>query len=388
MRLAFVTTMAGAPWGGSEELWAAAARRAVEAGHQVTAFVYDHGEPPARVRALRELGAAVVARRRPIHGRIDERLAPLRPRFRRLGAFAPDAVCVSQGESYDLALYGDAAELRAWLARSGTPYVLVSQLNYEHVAVPWAGRERARGVLAGAHAAAFVSRRSLEQARRHLASPIANGVVVRNPVNLASTDPVPWPAPGPGGEVRLAQVARLETPHKGQDALLEALSDRAWRDRPWTLGFYGAGPDEPYIRALIAYYGLGDRASLRGHAPDVRAIWAAHHLLALPSRNEGTPLALVEAMLCGRPAVVTDVAGNCEWVGESGPSPTGFVAPSPLPSHLHAALERAWASRDRWESMGREARAVALRQADPDPGRTLLGLVEAAARARAGAPAR
>ena len=39
-----------------------------------------------------------------------------------------------------------------------------------------------------------------------------------------------------------------------------------------------------------------------------------NHLLVLPSRAEGTPIALVEAMICARPAVVTDVGGNVEWL--------------------------------------------------------------------------
>ena len=50
----------------------------------------------------------------------------------------------------------------------------------------------------------------------------------------------------------------------------------------------------------------------RGHVNDIRAIWEQNHLLVLPSRYEGLPLALVEAMWCGRPAVVTDVGGNAE----------------------------------------------------------------------------
>ena len=54
-----------------------------------------------------------------------------------------------------------------------------------------------------------------------------------------------------------------------------------------------------------------------GYQSDVRAIWAREQLLVMSSRDEGTPLALVEAMLCGRSAIVSDVGGNQEWVTEA-----------------------------------------------------------------------
>ena len=52
------------------------------------------------------------------------------------------------------------------------------------------------------------------------------------------------------------------------------------------------------------------------------------------------PLALVEAMLCGRTAVVTDVGGNAEWIEDG---ETGFVAEAATAKSFGAALkERGW----------------------------------------------
>ena len=64
---------------------------------------------------------------------------------------------------------------------------------------------------------------------------------------------------------------------------------------------------------------------------------------------EGLPLTLIEAMSCGRSAVVTGVAGmkECLQDGE-----TGFVAKAAHPEFLDDALERAWQERGRWKSMG------------------------------------
>jgi glycosyltransferase involved in cell wall biosynthesis len=94
-----------------------------------------------------------------------------------------------------------------------------------------------------------------------------------------------------------------------------------------------------------------------------------NHLLVLPSRSEGTPLALVEAMLCARPAVVTDVGGNADWVEDD---QTGFVAEAPTAKSFGAALERAWAARAKWQIMGKQARDNAVIKFDKSAGKSLL----------------
>jgi len=76
-------------------------------------------------------------------------------------------------------------------------------------------------------------------------------------------------------------------------------------------------------------------------------------MLVLPSRFEGLPLALVEAMWCGRPALVTAVAGNAELCLDN---ETGFVAPASSADLLAETMERAWDRRLKWSEMGRAAR--------------------------------
>ncbi len=65
-------------------------------------------------------------------------------------------------------------------------------------------------------------------------------------------------------------------------------------------------------------------------------IWAANHLLVMPSRFEELPLAMVEAMLCARPVVATDVAGHKEIIEEG---VTGFLG---LMLQQQPALQRHW----------------------------------------------
>jgi glycosyltransferase involved in cell wall biosynthesis len=81
-----------------------------------------------------------------------------------------------------------------------------------------------------------------------------------------------------------------------------------------SFGLYGKGRDDAYLRKPARYRGIAERVIFCGHVGDILSIWRDNHLNVMASRNEGTPLALVEGMLCGRPSVVSDVGGNAEWV--------------------------------------------------------------------------
>src|SRR5262249_59661917 len=106
---------------------------------------------------------------------------------------------------------------------------------------------------------------------------------------------------------------------------------------------------------------------------DIAALWAENELLVLTSRSEGTPLSLVEALVCGRAAVVTDVGGNASWVKDG---ETGFVAEGLTAESVGAALERAWRARARWPPMGgrarQQARGAAGRRPRGRPPRDML----------------
>jgi len=111
----------------------------------------------------------------------------------------------------------------------------------------------------------------------------------------------------------MALVGRLEAGIKGHDVLFEILGSPAWMKRQWKLRIYGDGPDRKYLETLAHYYAIAPRIDFMGFVDDVKSIWSSCHLMVMPSRSEGLPIALIEAMVCGRPAVVTDVGGIGEW---------------------------------------------------------------------------
>ena len=87
------------------------------------------------------------------------------------------------------------------------------------------------------------------------------------------------------------------------------------------------------------------------------------------------PLSLVEALFCGRPALVTDIAGHAELITEG---ENGFLAEAATVKHLGEALEKAWNQRNQWQAMGRAAYDRIRRDVSEDPAaafaQQLLGL--------------
>jgi len=195
-----------------------------------------------------------------------------------------------------------------------------------------------------------VSRSNLNLLFMQLGNPLGNCEIVWNPYNVSPESIPAWPVEN--GRWRLACVARLNPAAKGQELLLQVLARPEWRARPVELNFFGEGPQELALRRLAAMLEL-NQVHFRGYESDVKRIWEQNHLLVLPSRYEGLPLALVEAMWCARPAVVTDVGGNTEVCVDN---ETGFVAPAPTAPLLAGTLERAWERRNDWQRIGQAAR--------------------------------
>jgi glycosyltransferase involved in cell wall biosynthesis len=328
-----------------------------------------------RIRELREMGMTAIPRTRwsppslyqKVQRRLDAYLNINRkaPWLSAIEAFGPDVVCLSHGNTYELF---DESGIAGWLQESGVPRVHVCQLNTEFFSPGEALRKRAIEVYERAYKVLFVSEENRKTTIRQLGAEIGNAAVIRNPVNLLSREAEPFPS-GATTTLQMAVVARLDIKYKGHDLLFEVLSEPVWRTRNWCLNLYGDGMDREHICRLINLFDLGGRVKLHGHVTDVRSIWRTNHIQVLPSRAEGTPLALVEAMLVGRPAVVTDVGGNAEWVEEGR---SGFVAEGCTVRSLRGALERMWDAREDLSVMGQRARAFALAHVDLNPGATLL----------------
>ena len=216
----------------------------------------------------------------------------------------------------------------------------------------------------------FVSEHNCDLAQRQLATKLKDAHVVMNGPRLDLTEPLPFPNSPPW---TLGCVARMEIRWKGHDVLLDCLAKEEWRDREWQLNLYGTGPDEEHVRGLIKHYNLESKVTMCGYVRDIKKIWSECHVKVLASHGEGTPLAVLEAMMCGRPTITTDVGGNLEILEDE---TTGFIADVASPICFGRALERAWEQRERWVEMGRQAHRAAKILAEADPAGSVLSIVE------------
>jgi glycosyltransferase involved in cell wall biosynthesis len=377
MRIAIISDLKDWSWAGCEELWAAAAESALRAGHQVAFFPYRETIHPNKIRPLEERGltvrlpgggarAAGVVRKR-VSFKLGNKLAQSFPWFAGIHEFAPDMIFISGGDALPNPQF-----LRD-LERSGVlrlPYAVVCHNSYLFESpVSRSYQQAAASYYQGARLTLFTAHRTHEETEHLLAAKLNRFRIVRNPVNMTDLNPMPMP---PGSTVRIANVGRLAVTSKGQDILIAALGSRRFRERDWELSIYGDGPDLQHLKVWADYYRVADRVVFKGYGNNVRQIWTENHLLAMASRVESSPLAIVEAMFCCRPTVVNDVGGVREFVTEP---ETGFISEGIDIESFEDALERAWAARAEWETIGARARERVLEMYDPDPGGTVLKLL-------------
>jgi glycosyltransferase involved in cell wall biosynthesis len=107
---------------------------------------------------------------------------------------------------------------------------------------------------------------------------------------------------------RILAIGRLSH-QKAQDTLIEAFSRLAGRFPEWTLRIIGEGELRPDLTSLVSSLELGGRVELAPVKKDVLAEYQGASIFALPSRFEGFPNVLVEAMQAGCAVVVSDCPG-------------------------------------------------------------------------------
>jgi glycosyltransferase involved in cell wall biosynthesis len=364
MKLAVVSNVGGYRWAGSEELWHSLAELNLERGGSLVAVVHRDISVSSQCDALRRKGARVIAWRPFPIRRLEKLKQNISPSFTRATLGQPDVMLVSCGS---LPALCNVPGLVPFLSQTDIPFVILCQFNAESLPITAVERAAVRGALIRAKRTIFVSELNLALAQRQFACDLAGSLVIPNPIRVGLESPLAMP--NTGEFVRMASVARLEVIWKGQDVLLETLADAKWGKRAWQLSLYGEGPDAEYLRDCARFYGLQDGVFFEGYERDVTKIWSRHHIKILPSRGEGMSLAMLEAMMCGRPVVATSVGGVAECIEEG---KAGFLAPAATTQCLDAALERAWNRRPLWPEIGVAANHRAKLIATRNPAEDLL----------------
>lgn len=157
---------------------------------------------------------------------------------------------------------------------------------------------------------------------------------------------------GEGVELLVLAVARLQ-PEKGIDDLVSAAAELQPRLPGLRVAVAGSGPEEAALRRQIESAGLAGSFFLLGSRSDVGALLAAADVFCLPSRHEGLPLSLLEAMQAGLACVATRVGGVPGAIADG---VDGFLVEPAAPGALAEALERSLREEDRRLAMGAKAR--------------------------------
>jgi glycosyltransferase involved in cell wall biosynthesis len=116
----------------------------------------------------------------------------------------------------------------------------------------------------------------------------------------------------------LLTVARF-TGQKDHMTLIRAVSLLAAANSSIRLLLVGSGPSEQEVWQAVEHAGLQRRVRFLGQRSDVPDLLAASDLFVLPSRFEGLPLVILEAMAAGLPVAATRIGGVIEALGDDYP---------------------------------------------------------------------
>lgn len=154
----------------------------------------------------------------------------------------------------------------------------------------------------------------------------------------------------------MTTVGRL-TAIKQHELFVEAAKTIAARDRSAVFLVAGDGERRAEIETLARDAGLTDCMRFLGWRRDLPSLYAATDVFVLTSRNEGTPVALIEAMASGVPGVSTNVGGVRDVIANP---EMGVLIPPEQPAGIAPAVERLFVDREARAAMGARGRAHVL----------------------------
>ncbi len=150
----------------------------------------------------------------------------------------------------------------------------------------------------------------------------------------------------------IGAIGRVEK-QKGFDVLIRALAEI----EEGSLLLVGDGSERSALEELARTVGVADRVMWAGWSDDARSFLGSFKVFVLPSRFEGFPLALLEAMLARSAVVATDVGSVAEAIVDD---ETGLLVPPEDPTALAHAIERLLADGDLRRRLGDEGRRLVL----------------------------
>jgi glycosyltransferase involved in cell wall biosynthesis len=159
-----------------------------------------------------------------------------------------------------------------------------------------------------------------------------------------------------GPRPRIGVIGRLSR-EKGVDVFLRACAELLRQSVQFSAYIIGDGPEEAPLRSLSHGLGLEDSVRFVGRAESLPAIYRELDLVVLPSRSEGLPNVLLEALAADRPVVATAVGAIPYVLAE--PEAGALVEPGNVPALAAAIMS---AIRDGQPATASTARAAVVKR--------------------------
>lgn len=339
------------PWGGSEELYSKSIPYLLDDGYSIDVLKKNILNSHKRIAELKELNIKLIHLEpfedRRIINLLLKGLNSLKYPNRELSVSRfkfylkknkPRFVILSQGNNFDGMHYARAC------ADIKIPYAILSHKAIDYFWPHPDVRSWMSKTFKQAKKCFFVSPQNQRLTEEQFGFRFNNAEIVANPTKI-KPEVLPYPHSSDG--YRLACIGRLFVSEKGQDILFRILSLKKWRDRNLNISLVGSGRDHDGLKEMANLLNLKNVTFL-GFRHDIKDILKTHHALVLPSRNEGMPLVVIEAMAAGRMVITTRAGGSVNLLEEG---KTGFIGNATLQS-FDEALERAWIQRENWQKMG------------------------------------
>jgi glycosyltransferase involved in cell wall biosynthesis len=156
---------------------------------------------------------------------------------------------------------------------------------------------------------------------------------------------------------------RTWEPLYGVDLLVRAFCRAARQEPRLRLALLGEGSQAGVIRQMILCNQLDDRVHFGGQVRNdqLPRYYHAADLYVSASHSDGSSVSLMEALACGKPALVSDIPGNREWIT---PGKQGWLFPDGDEAVLAEGMLNAVRERSKLKEMGAAARRLAEERAD------------------------
>jgi glycosyltransferase involved in cell wall biosynthesis len=190
-------------------------------------------------------------------------------------------------------------------------------------------------------------------------------IYIPGSVDTEKFRPAPRPADQDVAQERtLICVARLDH-SKGIDVLLHAWKRMLSSSCEWRMPYepklrlVGDGDLRPQLERMAVELDIGGSLEFLGSRSDIVDLLQQAWGFVLPSRNEGMPNALLEAMACGLPCVATRVSGSEDVITDG---QNGLLVEPEEPAHLARALRSLIEDSGLAQRLGQEGRATVVRE--------------------------